>query len=161
MKKIPLQRGKFALVDDDDFERVYCYRWSAVRPRDLWYAITTIGGKTVSLHQFIMQPPPGFQVDHIDNNGLNCTKHNMRVCTNQQNSRNRRHRSNSIVPYKGINKQWHRWHARIVVNGKHHHLGTFSTPKEAAMAYDRAAILYFGEFARLNFPDDQEICTIE
>jgi len=110
-----------------------------------------------------MQPPPGMMIDHINGNGLDDRRANMRTCTNQQNMRNLRKRRSGSSIYKGVyyDKRRRTWYARICHNGKNIHLGTFATEIEAARAYDRAARRLFGEFARLNFPDEVERRSVD
>ncbi|MBN1124206.1 MAG: HNH endonuclease [Sedimentisphaerales bacterium] len=105
------------------------------------------------MHRLIARPPDGMVVDHIDHNGLNNTRANLRVCTPQQNSRNRRSQSGRSK-YKGISydKRYKRWKARIRFQNKYIHIGTFRDEARAARAYDAKAAELFGEFACLNFP---------
>jgi len=102
-------------------------------------------------------------IDHINGNGLDDRRANMRTCTNQQNMRNLRKRRSGSSIYKGVyyDKRRRTWYARICHNGKNIHLGTFATEIEAARAYDRAARRLFGEFARLNFPDEVERRSVD
>lgn len=156
---ITLTNGLKAIVDAEDLERVQNYRWRANwsnRAR-CYYAAT---GKSTMMHRLILNAPRDRLVDHVRHNqdptlsGLDNRKDNLRLCTPSQNAANAIRKRRSKSPYKGIwwieeNKKWR---ARIRVNYKHISLGCFKTAKEAAMAYDTAAIKYFGEFAYLNFP---------
>jgi len=151
-KAIPLRNGMIAIVNDQDYARVMAHNWYASCPRKIWYAVTKIDGKVVSLQRFIMRPPPEHQVDHVNGNPLDCRRSNMRPCTNKENSRNRGPRSDSPWPYKGIRRRYGHWTARVRSDGITHDLGTFDSPEAAARAYDTAAVEHHGAFARLNFP---------
>lgn len=152
-KQIPLTQGKFALVDDDDYERVSQHRWCAKKDHKTHYATRCVylPGKetTQSLHRFILNAPPKTQIDHINGNGLDCRKENLRYCNHQQNCVNRFGLSKKH--YKGIRKSKNRWTASICVMGRQMYLGSFASQELAARVYDRAARKYFGEFAKTNF----------
>jgi hypothetical protein len=104
---------------------------------------------------FIMRPPKGMVVDHIDGNGLNNRRSNLRICTPQENGRNRRRNRNKATEFKDVayDPRSGKYFARICVNRKPIHIGTFTSAVEAAKAYDRMALKLHGEFANLNFPD--------
>ncbi|MEW6206671.1 MAG: AP2/ERF family transcription factor, partial [Pseudomonadota bacterium] len=138
------------------------YSWHCIVVGTIKYAVTKPGPaktrKGILMHRLILNAPPGIQIDHIDMDGLNNTKANLRLATPQQNRCNRSKTRANTSGYKGViqNKSaWKttKWIASIVVNRKRMYLGSFNTPEEAAYAYDNAAKQYFGEFARLNFPD--------
>lgn len=157
MKQIKLSEDKFAQVDDAMFDELNQYKWTAKKYKNTWYAERKIhvflSWKSVYMHRSIINIPDGMQVDHIDLNGLNNTRNNLRVCTHAENSRNRPASSNSTSGYKGVSfcKQRNKFEAKISVNGKTIHLGRFATKEEAARAYDEAAKKHFKEFAWKNF----------
>lgn len=154
MKEIKLAKGKTTLIDDEDWELVKDYKWSAQGKKDTLYAVTTI---TISMHQLIMGAK-GQQIDHINGNGLDNQKSNLRTATSQQNSFNRRKRSGCSSVYKGVcwSKRAKKWRAYLTKNQKHFSLGYFHNEIDAARAYDRAALTHFGSFARLNFNIGEE-----
>ncbi len=157
---VPLTKNHVAIVDAEDAERVLMYRWSVFTPtKSAIYAQGRVslgdGPKiSISLHRYIMRPPKGLQVDHINGNGLDCRKANMRVATRSQNCSNRGKQSGGQTSvYKGVRKVNRRWGAQIGKGGKRCHLGYFDSEIEAALAYDRAAVNLHGDFASLNFPE--------
>lgn len=163
MKAIQLTRGKVALVDDEDFERLSNYEWHACiqkcRQKNIWYAKRTVYVRqgvwqTVQMHREILglQPGDGILADHRDLDGLNNQKSNLRVCTKSQNcsntnGRKRRGRFKGARQHTGRSKPWM---SQITINRKTYNLGYFYTEEAAALAYNEAAKINFGEFARLN-----------
>jgi hypothetical protein len=106
------------------------------------------------MHREIMNPPEGLVVDHIDHNGLNNRKSNLRICTRSQNQCNQ-YRFDGKSKYKGVAwfKRTRKWTAAVCLRGKRYRLGYFEREIDAAMAYDKAAKKYHREFACLNFPE--------
>lgn len=157
MKQIPLSQGKFALVDDEDYGLVAQYKWCAKsKPDNRWYAarIFTVNGKkqSILLHRFLMNPKPGEQVDHINGNGLDCRKSNLRIATHAQNRHNSRVTKRSRSGLKGVwyTPSRHGWRSAIMANGKRISIGIFKSAYEAAKAYNNAAKRLHGDFAKLN-----------
>lgn len=162
MREIQLTRGKVALVDDRDFEAMSHYKWHARKGVRTWYAEghghREDGAPThLSMHRLIMGAPEGMQVDHIDGNGLNNTRENLRLCTRAENQFNRAC-SGGKSKYKGVSlhRNGKKWRAQIWFADKRVDLGLFIDEEDAARAYDEAARRLFGQFARLNFPLEQE-----
>ena len=158
MKNIELTRGKCVLVDDDDFRWLSQLKWYAANQgthkKAQWYAVTTDKAHH-RMHRLILKAPANLLVDHIDGNGLNNQKINLRLVTYAQNAKNRaRTLTPGTSPYKGVN--WYpllkQWIARVQVDRKSIHIGYFDSEIEAAVAYDIAASKVHGEYARLNFP---------
>jgi hypothetical protein len=157
MIRIPLSRGLFALIDDEDAALAE-FKWSAQGGGGrIMYAARNARQpdgtrKNVRLHRLIMGAPPDMFVDHINGDGLDCRRANLRLATNQQNLANQQRSLNNTSGYKGVtwDRQGRRWRAQIRVHGRNRCLGLFDTAEKAALAYDEAAIRGFGEFARPN-----------
>lgn len=151
MKKIPLTQGMFAIVDDEDYDELSRYKWCAYGNHGNFYAKRANGVfKQVLMHRQILDAPDGMDVDHIDGNGLNNAKENLRVCLTSENNRNVQKRSDNSSGFKGVSLKKGKYIAQIQVDGHKMHVGSFSTPQEAAKAYDDAAVKYHQEFARTN-----------
>lgn len=153
MIKISLTQGQVALIDNEDYDLVRQYKWYVFKHRNTYYAASKNKElKTVRMHRLIINAPYGKQVDHINGNGLDNRKENLRLVDNNQNQWNR-HNISGKSKYKGVhwNKANKKWHSQIRVYGKRLHLGYFKDEIEAARAYDKAAKDNFGEYAKLNF----------
>ena len=160
MKEIKLTKGFIALVDDEDFERVNQIKWQTQINKSNIYAMNRIKreDKTIKryLHRFILKlenTPRGTDVDHINHNGLDNRKENLRTCTQSQNNMNSIPQKNKKSIYKGVyfNRLNNKFITRIYINRKCVYHAFFSSENEAAKAYDIAAKKYYGEFAYLNF----------
>jgi len=154
---IQLTLGMWAVVDSEDYERVREHEWSAWESNGNWYASTKIktdsGYKFTLLHRFILGiTDPNILIDHKDNDGLHDFKTNIRICTNEQNAMNRKKRKGCTSDFKGVS--WYnitnRWKASICFKGHTISLGYFLTEIEAASAYNKKAVEFFGEFCKLN-----------
>ena len=162
MKTIPLTRGYTAIVDDDDYEELSQYNWQ-VTGKNIKYARRCgrvsdgeLQNKSIFMHRQIMKPQNDMAVDHINFNGLDNRRSNLRVCTNQENTRHSRVQKKRH--YKGVSKlKDGNWMAIIIVNGKSIYLGYFPTEEDAALAYNKKAIELFGEFACINDIPEREI----
>lgn len=153
-KRIKLTQGKFALVDDSDYEYLNQFKWHVDSYN---YAVRTVWvkeqkSKHIKMHRELLKTP--LFVDHIDGNGCNNQRKNLRSCTRAQNLQNRGKNKNNTHGYKGVSLDKRRVHqknpfkAEIMVNRKKRYLGSFSTAKEAHRAYKEAAKKYHGEFAK-------------
>jgi len=157
---------KVCIIDDEDYDKVV----KSIGPRAKWYAhkppgatsyYAVNGNRRISIHRIVMNPPKGMVVDHINGNALDNRKENLRVCTYSQNSCNKKIRSDSQTGYKGVTKVGNRFAAYIAdpvtpaTKKRQIRLGTYDSPEEAAMVYDKKAKQIHGEFALLNFPEDK------
>jgi hypothetical protein len=153
MKYIKLTQGKYAIVDDEDFECLNKRKWHY----DTRYATRTQWNKETKketkmyMHRLIL--PDVKEVDHINGNKLDNRKENLRSCTRKQNSMNTLIRKgNKHSKYKGVSfdKSRNKWVAYCIKDYKMLNLGRFKTENEAGLAYNTKAKELFGEFARLN-----------
>lgn len=156
-REIPLTQGKVAIVDDADFDLVSGWKWFAVVGKKSFYAVRTVNISKrsklrVAMHRFLAGAHDGDVVDHIDGNGLDNRRSNLRVCSARDNARNIRARAGSSR-FKGVS--FHRgvgkWQAYVAAEGQRY-LGVFDNEIDAALAHDEAARALHGEFARVNFP---------
>ena len=153
MKEIKLTKGKVALVDDQDYEMINRSTWCVMAAGNNYYARTTTREpKTVLMHYLLLPRTPGFETDHIDGNGLNNQRENLRYSTDSQNQMNQKPQLGTSSKYKGVswNKRRRKWQAQIKLNYRGIYLGYFKEEKDAALTYNLAALEYFGEFAHLN-----------
>ena len=162
MREIELKSKKygnmFALIDDDLYEELRKFKWSLEKSRHTFYAVRKeiVYGENhyIKMHRQIMglKKGDGVIVDHKDHNGLNNQKNNLRNATISQNNQNSRSRKNSTSKYLGVAffKATKKWHSQISVNKKLKHIGFFNTEVEAALAYNKMASKFYGEYANLN-----------
>ncbi len=149
MQKIPLTGGGFAIVDDEDYAHLSAFRWRAQKgKRGCLYAVST---RAQLMHRFIMKPKVDSFVDHVNGDGLDNRKVNLRVCSHAQNMANQRKREGTASRFKGVHiTRSGMYGASIECAGTTIHLGTFAQENRAARQYDRAARVFFGKFARTN-----------
>jgi hypothetical protein len=155
MRRIPLTQGKFSEVDEVDYERVAEFRWHAFKVHNTWYAASggPNKGQRTYLHRFIMDAPVGKEVDHINGDGLDNRKENLRICRHRDNLRNVQRTTISRSGYRGVTiAASGKFVASCKYLGKRLHFGTYDTSEEAARVRDRNVIDLHGEFAVLNFP---------
>jgi len=158
MKEIPLTRGLVALVDDEDYEWLIQWSWCARPSWNTFYACRRkqrgpenprrVGN--IDMHRVILGLQRGERCDHKDGNGLNNQRSNLRRCDYVQNNGNMALHKNNASGYKGVRFRSGKWEAQISRGDRMFYLGRFVSPKDAARAYDAAALAYFGEFARTN-----------
>lgn len=152
---VPLTKGHAAVIDAADAPLVSGRNWTARRSRHVWYALTneSAGGrkqKTVLMHRFLTGAAPGEVVDHVDGDGLNNRRSNLRVVGHAENAQNSRARKDNTSGVRGVcfHQRIGRWAASISAHGSRRHLGYFNTLDEAAQAYASAAAQLHGQFAR-------------
>jgi HNH endonuclease/AP2 domain len=146
-------------VSPEDLDLLVNYSWCLGNG----YVVSKIDDKIIRLHRLIAArmflhfdiKDPIKQIDHKDTNKLNCRRSNLRLATHNENQRNKLIQTNNTSGYKGVSwrKDQLKWTAYIKLNGNKIHLGYFATAKEAAIAYNVAAINLFGEYANLNKVD--------
>lgn len=160
----------YALVDDSDYESLIKHTWSVHHKGNTSYAVTKVDGKQIKMHRMILGlTDPKIFTDHEDGNGLNNQKYNIRECSNSENQKNKIKKT-GLSKYKGvtwITRRYKRkskstgemimhesskWEATIKTTEKYVYLGRFINEIDAAKAYDAAAKIHHGEFAKLNFP---------
>lgn len=149
--ELDLNGSETARIDEADWHLVVGHKWRAIRPngRANAYAVSE---NDVLLHRLLMAPDDGMVVDHIDGDGLNNTRANLRVCTHRQNRCNQKRNKANTSGVKGASRIARKkpWKAAIFVGRKCIHLGTFATKDEAAQAYAAGAQKYHGEFAKVD-----------
>ena len=155
MKKISLTKGFVALVDDEDYDFLTQWKWRlkggyAARSMNLGRVNGKQRTKTIFMHRVIMNTPDGMETDHSDLDKLNNQRNKLRICSASENRQNRPPQCNNKHNAKGVSLRKGKWHASIVSNKKRINLGTFDSFDKARDAYNNAAILHHGAFARLN-----------
>lgn len=157
MKQIELTKGRFAIVDDADYEALSKFDWHTKKKLHLFYAARNGGTSPnqfpILMHRVITQATDDLEVYHKDGNGLNNVRSNLRLCTHQQNLFNQKKKIGTKSKYKGVTwcKRNNKWLAQIMMNKKNKFLGYFAMERVAALVYDDKAKELFGEYARTNF----------
>lgn len=147
MKEINLTQGRFALVDDEDFELLNKWKWHYSSR----YARRNMFLQKRPMHYEILEKRAGYVVDHINGNTLDNRRENLRYCLQSENIKNTKVRKDNTSGYKGVRFEHGKYRAVIHANNQKMHLGMFDTPEDAARAYDKAAKRHHGEYARTNF----------
>ncbi|MDI6808203.1 MAG: AP2/ERF family transcription factor [Candidatus Eisenbacteria bacterium] len=159
MKKIMLTQQTFTIVNDEDYKRLAPFKWYnhhgyAVRNIQVGYKKR----KSLSMHQVILKPRKGFEIDHINGNELDNRRSNLRRVTHANNMFNQKKRTFRGAPttskYRGVSFTQGTWRAMIGYHYKNILVGRFDNEIEAARAYDKAARKLHGKFARLNMPPE-------
>lgn len=139
--EIALTQGLRAIVSPEDEHLVLPYRWHAVKAGRTHYAARRAGTKTIYMHRLVLgvtDQKNGMHVDHIDRNGLNNTRQNLRLCTPKENAANRFYVSD-YLGLRGVRQEGEKWAAQIRVDGTLIFLGSFDSEREAGIAYTAAA----------------------
>jgi len=163
VKTIPLTLGKVALVDDEDYDELNKFKWYAHKDHnwERWYVVrheyVNRKQKTILMHQQIT----GFKhkmIDHVDRDGLNNKKSNLRPCTQSQNAKNRSMLKNNTSGLRGVHydKKRKKWIAQIEKDEKGIYLGGFIDKEDAGRAVDKKSKELYGEFVILNFPEEKK-----
>ncbi len=153
MKTIQLTNGGECFVDDRDFEYLDKFRWRKMKIGKYWYVSRRIKKGSISMHRLILKASKTNQyVDHINHNGLDNQRENIRLCNNSQNQMNATSKGGSSK-FKGVcfDKAKNKWRAVIHLDYKTFNLGYFTTEEEAAYIYDQFATQLFGQFSLTNF----------
>lgn len=168
--RIPLTRGYFATIDAADAPLVRRFKWRVQLPTKRcrkFYAVSQTGTcradkRGILMHRLLMGEPAGLKVDHIDGDGLNNSRGNLRLATNAQNiAAQHRSRAGCTSKYRGVCvDERGGWRAQIMARGVKENIGVFGSEEEAARAYDAAAKRLHGEFASLNFPSQPSLPSI-
>ncbi len=160
MKQILLSQGKYALVDDKNYDWLNQWKWTLSKGRHTYYAKRNIklpNGKyqVILMHREILglKQGDGKLVDHKDNNGFNNKADNIRICNNTENHQNGKAHKDGTSIYKGVfwDKRTQKWAVCIQINSKPRWLGRHSSEIDAAKIYDKSARELFGKFAKCNF----------
>ena|SRR3990167_768199 len=167
MKEISLEhsaktKGVVSTVDDCDFDEINRHVWyihPAGSKTGLVYAsrLCPISQKRIFMHRSILSAGDDLKVDHVNGNGLNNQRHNLRLCDHSHNLANSKMYKNNRSGYRGVwftGSRKSPWAACARHGGKTHHLGWFSNKEDAARAYDVAAVRFSGPYATLNFPSE-------
>lgn len=163
MKKILLTQSKTAIVDDEDFEYLSNnFKWIACKKRDAWYVKAHLHSKYygeannksrhVYMHRILLNAKNNEQVDHINGDGLDNRRENLRICDNAQNHWNVGKQKNNKSGFKGVSfcKLTNSWKVRIHIRNKEKWLGRYKDINEAVKIYNEAVMKYYGEFGRVN-----------
>jgi len=145
MNNIPLTQGKVAIVDDDDYPELSKFKWYAIKQRcGNWYAVRQIPTgledprqKHIYMHLIIIGSRLGMETDHINGNGLDNRKENLRIVTRRENCQNKHSPKTSKYPGVSWDNERGKWLAQIIHNGKKYHIGRFLLERDAIDAYTK------------------------
>lgn len=153
ISKIKIGDSLYAQISGIDYQMLSTFKWRSNKSGRMFYATTKLRGKTLLMHRLILSCEEGQEVDHIDGDGLNNARFNLRICTRAENQQNRGIFKNNKSGYCGVYYDIRKkkpWRAEINSNHRRYFLGYFGTPKEAAVSYNEAATKLHKGFAKLN-----------
>ncbi len=156
---VHINGGTAVLIDDEDYDKIKESSWlfsGRYAYRQVW---NKGKGKTEYMHRIIMGNPKNLEIDHINGNGIDNRKSNLRFATHKQNMANQKSCKTATSQFKGVCwvKRDKKWEASIQTDNRTKHLGYYENEADAAKAYDKEAIKLFGSFARLNFTNEMEV----
>lgn len=151
LEQIKLTNNKVALIDSEDYKLVSKYKWYCSNNCGKLYAVNK-NKKVLYMHRLIISAPKGYEVDHINGDGLDNRKSNLRLCSSSQNKYNQKISTINTSGFKGVtwNKNRNKWQSQIGCGKKYKYLGLFKDKHAAAKAYNEEASKLFGKFARVN-----------
>lgn len=162
MPQIALTQGQFAKVDEGDLKRIALHRWHIVRVTGgLVYAATTLNGKRVYMHRFILKTKSDEYVDHINHDGLDNRRSNLRIVSQSINLANARRQQNNRTGFRGVVHYRRGWKAQVKYQQQLVQSNQILDKKRAALLRDEMARQLFGPSIFLNFPDEREEWAIE
>lgn len=153
--EVPLSKGMVALISPQDAELVLQAKWHVIGSAWLWYAYTTNHPNhqgRIAMHNLIVQPPPGLEVDHKNRNGLDNRRENLRIVTPVENQWNKGKKNRASSRFRGVTKVMRSWVAYATISSRQVRLGTFRDEVAAAIEHDIAILPERGVFAQTNFP---------
>lgn len=145
-------KNNIILFDDEDFDLLKIRSWCVFASTRTFYAQASIKNKNVYMHRYLLNALPGQEIDHINGNGLDNRRENLRICNRRENCMNVSKAKNKSSIYKGVSWRTRQkgWRASIASNYRYYELGVFKSEIDAALAYNEKAKELFGEFAKLN-----------
>jgi hypothetical protein len=153
MTEIKAVSGQTILVDDADYDTLSAHRWYVHLAHKVYYATADVNRHRISIHQMIMNAPKGVDVDHINGNGLDNRRSNLRLATRGQNIANSRMYSNNTTGYRGVIAYGGGWRAQLKCQQRLFTSPNFKTKEEAALFRDELVRVMLGDTVYLNFPD--------
>jgi hypothetical protein len=151
-------KNNIIIIDDEDYDKIKDYTWhiNSYKNTKMIYARSSAKDGGVYMHRIIMDIHNRIKIDHINGNGIDNRKENLRIATHQQNNFNKKPYVNNKCGLKGVRLDRGNYVATITYNAVTKYIGSYKIIEEAAMAYDKKALELFGEFAYLNYPERKD-----